>query len=249
MSRQHNDRESADERRPLYLTLADTLRERLANCSAGEYLPSEAVLANQFQVNRHTLRRAMDELIAEGRVLRRKGRGTCVLPSPIVYPLDAQSAHSATLEGLGLRSTALLLDKRVRSAKSDEIADLRLGPHERVVEFDTLRLVDDRPISLISHCFAERHGALMRSYQGGSVRGHLARQGVVLRRVSTLIGARAPSQNVAFQLMMPRHTPLLTIRTLSADPDGRPFEVSRSLSRADRFNYQVESGEHRDEQI
>src|SRR5690554_6272067 len=249
MSRQQNDQATCKARRPVYLKLADTLRERLADYNAGDYLPAEAVLADQFQVNRHTLRRAMDELIAEGRVLRRKGRGTCVLPPPIVYPLDAQSAHSATLEGLGLRSTALLLDKRVRPAKTDEIADLKLEPEERVIEFDTLRLLDDRPISLISHCFAERHGALMRRYQGGSVRGHLARQGVVLRRVSTLIAPRAPSQNVAFQLMMPRHTPLLTIRTLSADPDGRPFEVSRSLSRADRFNYQVESGEHRDEQI
>jgi len=232
---------------PLYLTLAETLRNQLSNYQPGEYLPSEAALAEQFQVNRHTLRRAVDELIAEGRILRRKGRGSCVLPRPIVYPLDAASAYSKTLEGMGFRSGAVLLSQRERSARPDEQDNLQLDGDERVLEYETLRLLDDQPISLITHCFAERHRALMGSYRGGSVRKHLAQQGVVLRRISTQIGARTPAQDVALRLMMPRHTPVLSIRTLSAGPDGQPFELSRSLTRADRFKYQVVSGEHRDE--
>lgn len=231
------------QQQPRYLALAQTLREELGRYQAGDYLPSETVLAERFGVNRHTLRRAVDELIAEGRVLRQKGRGSCVLPQPIVYPLDAASAHSKTLEEMGFTSSAVLLGKRVRPARPDEQADLQLHAEEPVLEFETLRYLDGQPISLITHCFAQRHRQLVNSYSGGSVREHLARQGVPLKRMSTLIGARTPSQQIALQLMMPRHTPVLSIRTLSSGPDGKPFELSRSLSRSDRFKYHVISGE------
>lgn len=235
------------QQQPRYLALAQLLRAKLGGYSAGEYLPPEWALAQRYEVNRHTLRRAVDELIAEGRVLRHKGRGTCVLPQPIVYPLHAASAYSKTLEGMGFRSGAVLVRKRERSARRDEIADLQLRDDEQVIEFETLRLLDQQPISLITHCFAARHRELVLSYRGGSVRSHLAQQGVPLRRLSTLIGARIPTPRHALRLMMPRHTPLLTIRTLSGGPDGAPFELSRSLTRADRFKYHVISGENRDD--
>lgn len=228
---------------PRYLELAQTLRDQLGDYTAGEYLPGEMELAERFGVNRHTLRRAVDELIAEGRVLRRKGRGTCILPQPVIYPVHPGSAYSKTLENLGFQSEAVLLGKRERPAIPGELADLQLSGSEPVLELQTLRLLDQQPISLITHCFATRHRKLMQSYKGGSMRGHLARQGVALKRVSTLIGARMPSTRDALHLMMPRHTPVLTIRTLSSDPDGDVFELSHSLTRADRFKYHVISGE------
>ncbi|MGB6103658.1 MAG: phosphonate metabolism transcriptional regulator PhnF [Pusillimonas sp.] len=232
---------------PRYLELAQALREQIGSLEAGDYLPSEACLAQRFGVNRHTLRRAIDELIAEGRVLRRKGRGTCVLPKPIIYPVHAGSAYSKTLAHMGFRSEAILLGKRQRPATPDEREALQLDECERVLEFETLRLLDQQPISLITHCFAARHQTHMQSYAGGSMRAHLALQGIRLKRISTLIGARAPSQRDALHLLMPRHTPVLSIRTLSCESDGAAFELSSSITRADRFKYHVISGEQHDE--
>lgn len=230
-----------------YLEVAQVLREELSGYAAGDYLPPEWMLAQRFDVNRHTLRRAVEELIAEGRVLRRKGRGTCVLPQPIVYPIHAASAYSKTLEGMGFRSAAVLLRKLERAAAPDELQDLQLSDAEPVLEVETLRLLDDQPISVIKHCFAGRHRKLMDAYRGGSMRTHLAKHGVSLKRISTLIGARAPTELDAHRLMMPRHTPVLSIRTLSSGPEGAPFELSKSTTRADRFKYHIISGEHSDE--
>ncbi|NYT57528.1 phosphonate metabolism transcriptional regulator PhnF [Alcaligenaceae bacterium] len=232
---------------PRYLELAHTLREQLDSYEVGDYLPSEAALAQRFQVNRHTLRRAVDELIAEGRVLRHKGRGTCVLPRPIIYPVHAASAYSQTLEHMGFRSQAIILGKRKRVATSDEAQALQLHDSEPVLEFETLRLLDDQPISLITHCFAERHQDLMHTYRGGSMRTYLAQQGIKLKRISTLIGARAPTARDALHLLMPRHTPVLSIRTLSCNDDGASFELSNSITRSDRFKYHVISGEKHDD--
>lgn len=228
---------------PRYLELAQALREQLVAYETGDYLPSETTLAQNFGVNRHTLRRAVDELIAEGRVLRRKGRGTCVLPRPIIYPVHAGSAYSKTLEHMGFSSEAIVLGRRKRRGTPEEVQALQLEDSESVLEFETLRLLDQQPISLITHCFAERHQALVHAYKGGSMRTYLAQQGVKLKRISTLIGARAPSQRDALHLLMPRHTPVLSIRTLSCDAQGASFELSNSITRADRFKYHVISGE------
>ncbi len=232
---------------PKYLELAQTLREELDTYEAGDYLPAESALAERFNVNRHTLRRAVDELIAEGRVLRHKGRGTCVLPRPIIYPVHAASAYSQTLEHMGFHSRAIVLGKRKRTATADESQALQLNNDERVLEVETLRFLDDQPISLISHCFAERHQNVVHGYSGGSMRAYLAQRGIRLKRVSTLIGARTPTQRDALRLLMPRHTPVLSIRTLSSNGDGASFELSNSITRADRFKYHVISGEQHDD--
>src|SRR3546814_10632628 len=66
-----------------------------------------------------------DLLIAERRVLRRKGRGTCVLPRPIIYPVHAGSAYSKTLEHMGFSSEAIVLGRRKRRGTPEEVQALR----------------------------------------------------------------------------------------------------------------------------
>ena len=45
----------------------------------GDYLPAEQQLADRYEVNRHTLRRAIDQLVERGWVQRRQGVGVLVL--------------------------------------------------------------------------------------------------------------------------------------------------------------------------
>ena len=99
---------------PLYLELAQVLRGELRHYRIGDFLPGEMQLARRFAVNRHTLRRAVDELVQEGRLLRRQGKGTQVLQRPLVYPLQADSAYSDALAALGVRTEARLLARRQR---------------------------------------------------------------------------------------------------------------------------------------
>ncbi|MGV8502024.1 GntR family transcriptional regulator, partial [Pseudomonas aeruginosa] len=79
---------------PLYRELAERLRQELLAYRPGDYLPGEIQLAQRFAVNRHTLRRALDELVLEGRVLRRQGKGTQVLEAPTIYPMGAANAYT-----------------------------------------------------------------------------------------------------------------------------------------------------------
>lgn len=55
--------------------------------SPGECLPSGGELAKRYGVSRHTLRRAVDELVDSGLVERRHGKGVYVLDTYLDYQI------------------------------------------------------------------------------------------------------------------------------------------------------------------
>jgi GntR family phosphonate transport system transcriptional regulator len=223
----------------VYRELADTLRKELNDYTAGQYLPAETQLAARFAVNRHTVRRAIDELVREGCLLRRQGKGTQVLGRPLVYPVAAQSAYSQSLSAQGHGVEAVLLHRRRCQATREEAEHLGLAEHAPMIELQTLRRLDGQPVSLIRHRYCASRSDLLSDYQSGSVRQFLAARNLVLTRTFSLIGARLPSRDEASVLLMPRHLPALTVLTLSRDEDGHPVEIAHSTSRSDRFQYQI----------
>jgi GntR family phosphonate transport system transcriptional regulator len=223
----------------MYRALADTLRRELSGYSAGQFLPAETRLAARFDVNRHTIRRAIDELVREGSLLRRQGKGTQVLGRPLVYPMAAESAYSQSLSAMGLGVETVLLQRRQCVASREEAEYLNLVEHAPLIELQTLRRLDGQPVSLIRHRYCASRSRLMADYSSGSVRRFLAERDVRLTRTFSLIGARLPSREEASALLMPRHLPALTVLTVSRDAAGHPVEIAHSTSRSDRFQYQV----------
>jgi GntR family phosphonate transport system transcriptional regulator len=224
---------------PVYRELADILRRELSDFRAGDFLPAEVQLAERFGVNRHTLRRAIDELVFEGSLLRRQGKGTQVLERPLIYPMAADSAYSQSLSAQGLGVEAVLLKRRYCFASREEAQHLGLSEMAPMIELQTLRKLDGQPVSLIRHRYCASHAPLLADYNGGSLRQYLSERDLPLTRTQSLIGARLPNREEAALLMMPRHLPALSVFTLSRDRDGRAVELAQSTSRSDRFQYQV----------
>ena len=63
----------------------------------GERLPTEAVLTERFAVNRHTVRRALEELEARGIIRVEQGRGAFVAEDVLDYPLGPRTRFSETI--------------------------------------------------------------------------------------------------------------------------------------------------------
>ncbi len=88
-----------------YQEIAARLEQELRHhYRCGDYLPAEQQLATRFDVNRHTLRRAIDQLVERGWVQRRQGVGVLVLMRPIDYPLNAQARFQPKPAGTRQRS-------------------------------------------------------------------------------------------------------------------------------------------------
>ncbi len=81
---------------PLYEQMMMMLRERLDNhvLDAGEKLPSEAELCKSYGVSRITVRRAIDELVEEGYLEKKQGKGTFVTQKRAAIPVMSISEHA-----------------------------------------------------------------------------------------------------------------------------------------------------------
>jgi DNA-binding GntR family transcriptional regulator len=111
----------------------------------GSRLPPERALAEHFGVSRVTLRRALDELVRAGVVVR-SGTGWAVASGAIGEPPNELMSFSEMAASRGLAPSARVLARRVRPATIDEAEALGLAPGAALFELERLRSMDDVPI-------------------------------------------------------------------------------------------------------
>lgn len=157
--------------KPIFRQIADSLQQDvLQHYQAGDCLPSEQELADRFSVNRHTLRRGIDELVDLGLVERVHGKGVFVLDAPVDYAIGKHSRFTENLEALGKTSDSRLLRKLEIMAKGNVAKRLQIDEGEPMLWLETLRQVDGKPFCLISHYLPlKRLGDGVRDYQNGSL--------------------------------------------------------------------------------
>jgi GntR family transcriptional regulator len=93
---------SPEDRRPLYLQIADLLRGAIVRgaLKPGDPLPSVRELARILDVHTTTILQAFSELTRSGFVAARRGRGTFVLPRP--YSAGEHRALATEVAGRAL---------------------------------------------------------------------------------------------------------------------------------------------------
>jgi GntR family phosphonate transport system transcriptional regulator len=228
---------------PIYKQLAYSLEEMLAkDYQPGEYLPSENELAAHFGVNRHTVRRAMDDLVASGLILRKQGKGALIVNTHIEYSLS-QGKFTATLDKLRKKSQSEVIKSDVVSCNAKVADYLGIEESQTVIIIETLRHVDDQPMSIITHFLNPEHVPDINDiYLGGSLHQCIEKNyGLTLVRSSALISAVMPTHDDAFYLKSALGQPLLKVKsfnTIQGD-QKKIVEVSISRSRSDRFQIKV----------
>lgn len=122
--------------------LADIQSGRLAE---GDFLPPEPELCAAHSISRITLRRAIGELCAEGRLIRQQGRGTVVAPRKVRHRLVSLSGFSETMDGLGRASSHRILEREDQVDDGGIALRLRAG---EPIRFLRLLEVDGCPMTL-----------------------------------------------------------------------------------------------------
>lgn len=227
----------------IYSQIARMLKEEITSfLKPGECLPSENDLAGRFGVNRHTVRRAVEDLIAAGLLERRHGVGTFVLDAPADYVLGRGTRFTETFESLGKTPSSRILRKLVIPARGGVANRLRLAENAPVIWIESLRLADDRPICVISHFLPQSTiPALLDEYESGSLHEHLRqRYGFKLRRIESLISAALPQGDDARLLGMAQNQPVLRVKSVNvSEADGMPLEYALTRFRADRIQLRI----------
>jgi GntR family phosphonate transport system transcriptional regulator len=201
-----------------------------------EKLPTEAQLAADYGVNRHTIRRALEELAAARIIRTEHGRGSFVTDEVMDYHIGARPRFSELVRRYNrtpLGDIIALLEMRLEELPEADAAAPLLGlePEDRVILLERLGTADARPLSLSRHIFpATRLPGLMKALQGhGSITAALAAIGVDdYTRRWTRVGARMPDAREARLLRIARTDALLTTEAANETKDGAIIEYGRA---------------------
>lgn len=211
-----------------------------------DVLPAETVLAERFGVNRHTLRRALDGLVAQGWIERRHGMGSYVLDRPIEYHIGQRTRFTENLEALGCKTESAVLRKLRVPAQGGVARKLQIDEGTPVFWIETLRMADGHPFCVISHYLpASLFPGLLDDYAGGSLHEHIeSSYGWRLRRSESLISASLPQGNDARLLAMPAIEPVMRVKSVNvregdAYPVALPVEYGLTRIRADRMQLRI----------
>ncbi|WP_281393180.1 phosphonate metabolism transcriptional regulator PhnF [Roseibium litorale] len=233
----------------LWRQIAERLRTDIRNGTwkEGGKLPTEQVLSARFGVNRHTIRRAISELSAQGLLSSRQGRGTFVenAPSPLTYPIGPRTRFSEIISRQSREPGGRLIGSGREAAQPWLVEKLRLSlGQEAVHRLEVLHVADGIAVSLSTNWFpAHRFPDLVSRYaETGSITKALAAHGVAdYIRKKTEISARLAEPEESRWLQLAEGAPVLVTDLVNVDEAGTPVQVSRTRFAADRIQLTVEN--------
>jgi GntR family transcriptional regulator len=214
----------------------------IESMEVGQAIPSERRLSEQLGVSRLTVRAALDELVHEGYLTRRRGSGTYVSRPKIAQPLTLTS-FSEDMRRRGMVPGSRTLDLGTVSAGARLGRRLRLPPEELIVRVRRLRLADGEPMALeVLHVPASLVPGLTAADLENSSFYELLqdRYGVVVASGTQTIEPTVTNDEESRALGVPLHSPAFLFERTTLNQWGRPIEFVRSFYRGDRYQLVTE---------
>lgn len=233
---------------PRWEQIASALRDDITSGAypPGSRLPNEAQLAERFNVNRHTLRQAVQALAREGFVSVRQGSGTWVRELVLDYALQRRTRLSENLAEAGERAERELMHHESGIPAGAWAQLLKIAPNQPVELLHTRSRVRGRPISLSTSAYpsARFQGIADTFARERSITAALRHHGVSdYTRLRSSISARLPTPAEADALARALSQPVLVVQYTNVDVDGVPVEAACTLFAADAVQLQVDTGE------
>ena len=229
----------------LWRRIADAIRLDIVGgkLASGDRLPTEAILAQRFSANRHTVRRALAVLAEEGVVGAEQGRGTFVRSAKrLSYPIGKRTRFSEGLAGQARTLTTQHLEDRIENASAAVAAALGLKPGAKVVRIEGVSSADGRPLSRATTWLPYRRfpDVAERLLEHRSFTAVFASYGIAdYARASTRISARHADVAETKLLGLSPGAILLVSEAIDIEPDGTPLSYALSRFPAERMELVV----------
>jgi GntR family transcriptional regulator len=250
---------SSETRSPLYHQIYLILRSRILDgeYAPGDYLPGERELEEMFQVSRITAVRALNDLAAQGLVVRERGRGTrvqlvsrgIIVRGPASERLEDEGSpgtsdgeRSGMFDAHRKSSTVTLHEFGYVKAKRPVAEALKLAEGD-VVQHSvrTWQAKGEKPFNYLVTYVPEEIGRLwskadLEKHRLGKL---LARHGIHIAQVQEQVTATLADIQLAQRLQVAAGSPILKIRRIAFDDGGRPIEFVTAFFPPDRYHYEV----------
>lgn len=227
---------------PLWVQIDATLSQEILTRTLTGRLPNEQALAERFEVNRHTVRQAIQNLQHKGLVRIERGRGTFVQEEIIAYRLGKSSRFSHSLSAQHLVSDVDIQSSHFEPADELIASMLRIPTGNQVLRVESLDLADGKIVSVCTQYFPlPRFDGFIDTYRDSrSTSEAFLKYGIDrFQRVLSRISARLPRPEVAAALQQGKQQPVLYVESVYADASGNPIEYGITRFGGDSVQIEV----------
>jgi len=229
---------------PLYQQVKELLLQRIQDkyWRAGELIPTELELIEEFGVSRTTIRQAIGDLVQEGLLEKRQGKGTIVKSPKFVGSLGRLTGFAEEIMEKGFFPHSKLLRAEFRTDLYMEKQKLKLGENESVLVIERIRFADHEPIAYERTCWPEYIGEILLKHDlnGAKFYQILEEHEIYLKHAAEMISAVNATVYEADLLGISGGQALLEMTRLAYGINDQPIEYTRTKYRADRYHYNVQ---------
>ena len=225
---------------PLYQQLQRKLRLAIENrvLGADDALPPERDLAEELNVSRITVRKAIDGLVEEGLLIRKQGSGTFVT-NRVEKNFAKLTSFSEDMRARGRKPRSVWLDRAAGAVTPGESLTLRSSPGTPVYRFSRIRYADDAPMALeyatvLAGCLPSVESVETSLYEALERTGNRPVRALQRLRAVLLTAEQA-------QLLKAQEKDAgLLVERVGFLKDGRAVEFSQSFYRGDIYDFVAE---------
>lgn len=204
--------------------------------SAGQMIESETELCNHLQVSRMTVRKALDELAAEGIIFKEKGRGTFVARKPKYAEFRCGIGFSEEAARRGMVPSTK--HATLELIKADEVIaqKLNIKLHDLVWKVTRIRCTDDIPVIYVCEYYIyQQCEDLTIEIVEHSIYHHLEQKGISFAFIDQKMEAVLCPDVIAQMLDISPGHPMILMSLISYMKNGVPFNCGYEYYRTDKF--------------
>jgi GntR family transcriptional regulator len=228
---------------PLYYQLKEKflLKIRKGEWKNGQKIPSEMDLCALYRISRITVRKAIEELVRDGYLVRYQGKGTFVASISFEQKLSKFYSFSETLLQKGKKERVKMLSFKVEKANDKIAGHLAISVDERIFRIVRLRSVDntiyavETSIIPFNICPALEKKRIVEKGLYNSMRN----LGANPQRIIEKFRADALRPQEALQMQLKAGQPIIHLERTTFDGPVI-IEYCVSIVRGDFFTYTVE---------
>lgn len=230
---------------PLYHQLSQPLRQMIVSgeLAAGTRLEDEVSMAKRLGVSRPTARRALQDLVDSGLVIRRRAVGTIVAPKAIHRDVKLSSLYD-DLARANQAPTTTVLDYDTVEANDEVARALDIEPGTEVVLIRRLRYANGEPLALMTNYLPTDVAPERADLDAGGLYRAMRAGGHVVRTAKQTIGARKLTAAESRQLGESRGAAALTMQRIGYTLDGGVIEYGTHVYRATHYSFTLTLSEN-----